>query len=182
MAVRLSYRCPKSEGLAIVKLLAEAGAPLDTVSSAGQTALAQAVATSTPGMVCYLINMGAATDIGTDSNRETPLYHAVWRGYMDKVKCLLEAGAEIDIVSSASDRKGATPLLKAVKAGKLQIAMSLVRAGAGLDHRGNDGRTALHLAASGQYCFSCSDEQKLDLVKLLVEAGARYTTAPGHTG
>jgi uncharacterized protein len=111
----------------------------------------------------------AILDIGT-----TPLLRAARGSDVAAIERLVAKGALLDLPQQA----GITPLMAAVGAGAsstdtrgkfrteleaLETADALLKAGAGIDVRDNNGRTALHYAAAAGYT---------DVAKLLAERGA----------
>ena len=80
----------------VVRILVEAGAPLDHVNNLGWTALLEAVILGDGGprhvaVVRLLVEAGAAVD-RADRQGVTPLAHARARGYAEMVRILEEAG------------------------------------------------------------------------------------------
>jgi uncharacterized protein len=76
----------------VVRILIEAGAPLDHVNNLGWTALIEAVILGDGGVrhqktVAHLVRAGADRSIA-DKNGVTPLEHAQQRGYAEIVKLL----------------------------------------------------------------------------------------------
>jgi ankyrin repeat protein len=98
--------------------------------------------------------------MAADEPGATVLHVAASRGEDAMVRMLLEAGAEVDAVTSG---KKMTPLLYAAESGYLAVVQRLVAAGARLDVRDAKGRTALALA---------EEEGHEDVVRWLREAGA----------
>jgi uncharacterized protein len=81
----------------VVRLLVEAGAPLDHVNNLGWTALIEAIILGDGGrrhtnVVRILVNAGAAVNLA-DSEGTTPLAHAISRGYDDMAAILRQSGA-----------------------------------------------------------------------------------------
>jgi len=94
------------------------------------------------------------------------LLHAVWKGDLEEVQLLIEAGADTE---HAKRRNGWTPLYIAVYKGHTEIVKMLLEAGAdankeaGADKAGNSSSFPLFMAAS---------RGNLEVVKALLEAGA----------
>ena len=80
-------------------------------------------------------------------------------GDVERVRALLDAGAEID----ALDRYGQTALMNAAHRGDTELVRALVQLGANLDHTAKYRLTALMLAVISDHA---------DVVRLLVAAGA----------
>ncbi|MCY3975430.1 MAG: ankyrin repeat domain-containing protein [Simkaniaceae bacterium] len=79
-----------------------------------------------------------------DAEGKTPLMRAVKRGHEEMVLLLLDRGARVNVVPEGRKRKGETPLVLAVKAGKPSVAIvsSLFDYGADL-HFANEERGGL---------------------------------------
>jgi ankyrin repeat protein len=87
------------------------------------------------------------------------LADAVRRGNAEAVKKLLEEGLNVNVL-----RDGVTPLMLAASSGQAGIAEVLFQAGANVNERNDEGRTALHLAAF--------DQPGADIVELLLQSGS----------
>jgi ankyrin repeat protein len=140
----------------VVKILLNAGAPLDPVE-ATRSPLAEAAMSWQVGIVKLLLASGAKVD-SLD-------HHGI--SFLDEshvfdpslLKVLLEAGAKVN----ATDAFGETALMKASEYGYEQTIKVLIEHGAELNVRDNKGRTAvMHAAAS-----CCSHA-----IPLLLENGA----------
>ncbi|KAI7899596.1 ankyrin repeat-containing domain protein [Cokeromyces recurvatus] len=94
-----------------------------------------------------------------DKAGRTKLFSATTAGHLDKVKELIECGADVNF----KDNAGWTPLHEAALKGQFEIAKYLIECGAEINARGFGLDTPLHDA-----CNSNSPE----CVKLLVDAGA----------
>jgi ankyrin repeat protein len=75
------------------------------------------------------------------------LHKAVREGDADKVKKLLDAGADVNVRESSKDRLQYTPLHWAANNGDLEIAEILISRGADLDAEDPTYSTPLYLAA-----------------------------------
>jgi ankyrin repeat protein len=140
----------------VVKLLLNAGAPLDPVETT-RSPLAEAAISWQVGIVKLLIASGAKVDSldrhGISFLDESHVFDPTL------LKVLLEAGAEVN----ATDAFGETALMKASGYGYEQIIKVLIEHGADLNVRDKKGRTAvMHAAAS-----CCSHA-----IPLLLENGA----------
>jgi ankyrin repeat protein len=80
-------------------------------------------------------------------------------GDVERVRALLDAGAEID----ALDKHGQTALMNAAHRGETELVRALVQLGADLNHTAKYRVTALMLAVISDHA---------DVVRLLVAAGA----------
>ena len=104
--------------------------------------------------------MAERTNLNRKQSRGlTPWHEAVRSGDVDRVRAVLNAGADID----ALDEHGQTALMNAVHWGNLNISKLLIEAGAKLEHTAKYRLTALFLAVIGN---------KPQLVQLLIDAGA----------
>lgn len=94
---------------------------------------------------------------------EMDIQTAILSGNLDAVKQHIEAGTDINGKDPLS---GSTPLISAASFNKIEIAKTLIDAGADLAVKNNDGSTALHAAA-----FFC----RVEIVQLLIDARADKT-------
>jgi len=72
----------------------------------------------------------------------TPLHRAAEEGNMDKLKELIDGGAQV----SVKDVEGMTPFFFAIRGGHCDVAQFLLEANSDVDAQRNDGRSALHMA------------------------------------
>lgn len=162
-------------------------APLD-----GRTALMFLAKRNRPKMVEKLLSRGADAN-ATNANGGTPLMYAAIAGNIDIVKALVKAGGDvdargsngwsaimvaaakghadlvrylisIDVETDAVDVYNWTPLIRASYENRLAVVAVLIESGqVAINHRDDQGATALHHAAGNGY-----DE----LVERLMQAGA----------
>ena len=104
----------------------------------------------------------------TNSDGETPLFHAAEQGHVRLMEILLEAGAKTDQPEFA---RGWTPLMSAAAQGHLDTVCCLVEAGAAQDKTNAHGGTPLLVAAGNGH---------LDIVRFLVESGAAKDQAENN--
>jgi ankyrin repeat protein len=156
----------------MIERLLKAGAdPNAPLSSSGDTALMMASRTGKPNAVKVLLDNGARVDARETWGETTALMWAVAEGNREVVRMLIDRGADVNarskFVPSATGRgfEGATPvaarpnqaveenasglltpLMFAAREGDLESARMLVAAGAEINTRGGDGKTALGLA------------------------------------
>ena len=125
-------------------------------------------------LVFILVILLAAAGCGSreEAAKETPqpelaglpgLHAAAATGNIDAVKKHIEAGSDLNVKDPEG---GACPLSTAALFGQTEVAEALIKAGADVNCRGNDGATPLHVAA-----FFCREE----IVTALLEAGADKT-------
>ncbi|CAK9051210.1 unnamed protein product [Durusdinium trenchii] len=106
---------------------------------------------------------------GTGPPHVWPMYSAAARGYLEVVRLLLEAGADVN----AEDQDGSTALMIAAHNRHLEVVRVLLEAGADKNAARQDGATALFAAAfSGQ----------LEVVRMLIEAAADKNAATAEGG
>jgi len=92
---------------------------------------------------------------------DTPLIRAARNGDLEVLRALLAAGADPDLADAAGNRW--TPLKHAVHKGQAGATLLLLEAGADADRHGDDGVTALIMAAA---------YGNVDIVRMLLERGA----------
>ncbi len=92
--------------------------------------------------------------------QEMSIHAAAVSGDLEAVRQLIKTGANLNDQEPAG---GSSPLITATVFGHTQIALELIKAGADVNFRNNDGSTALHTAA-----FFCRTE----IVKALIAQGA----------
>ena len=73
------------------------------------------------------------------STGATPLMHAVWKGYLQCVKELIAAEADVN----QADDDGDTPLMWAVMGGQTECLLELLESGADVNLMNNNGKTAI---------------------------------------
>ncbi|KAG1458553.1 hypothetical protein G6F56_006373 [Rhizopus delemar] len=95
----------------------------------------------------------------TDKAGRTKLFHFTSQGHLDKVKELVENGAQVNF----KDNAGWTPLHEAALKGQTEIARYFIQCGADVNARGFGQDTPLHDASSNA---------QIDCIKLLLENGA----------
>ena len=123
----------------------------------GMTPLMYAAKRGSVGMIDDLLAAGAKVDTTNKTDREfhenrtiinmhtwTALMYAAHYGHVGSVRQLLAAGAD----SNAVNKKKQTALMLAIASGKTAAALELISRNLVLEHRDNNGRTALFLAVS----------------------------------
>lgn len=98
-----------------------------------------------------------------DENGETALHVAARHGNLNGISSLLDAGANVDAVSS----RAWTPLHLACRYGCANIVLVLIRSGANVDRSGCYGWTALNFAIQNRH---------QECQKMLLEFGTIGTT------
>jgi len=157
IAVAALYRACQSGDLAQVKILVEAGAPINgQTGKHGSTPLI-AAASGHLDVLAYLITKHAKLDI-PDYDGNTPLLWACFNNKTDNALALISSGADGDYPSNV----GCRPLMYASMWGNDQIVAALLERKINLDANGTQGPAVLWAAIAG----------KLSTLKLLVAAGA----------
>jgi ankyrin repeat protein len=110
--------------LAVVQLLLESGASVDPGNREGVTPLHGAATCNDVGIASLLIAKGA--NVNNRSNQYSVLDQAIAWG-PDVAKLLIESGVEVNTVVPYS---GETPLINAVKKGRIELTRMLLEAGA----------------------------------------------------
>lgn len=140
----------------IVKLLIGAGARINCPSR--YTALGLATAESSHSTVKVLLAAGVNPNNG--GIRGCPLEVAVLKGSEDIVKCLLDAGADVNLVNSTRQ----SILLKAVNSGNLRLVELILKADPDVDYQSTSQPPALLRAVQ---------RGSLEIVDALLSAGAK---------
>jgi hypothetical protein len=124
----------------VIKVLMANGADLHASRVYEGTPLHDAVQRGLFNMAELLISLGADVNSKEEDQRRTPLHRAVAGGQIRMVNFLLSKGADVNAVADfkpyACDARiypdvGLTPLDIAVRGGYVEIAQSLIDAGAG---------------------------------------------------
>jgi ankyrin repeat protein len=161
IAARLGYK-------EIVRLFVDANANVNAKSqnSADMTALHLAVVHGHNEIVDILIEANADLDAEGRYALETPLLLAAFLGHNEVVDTLIKANARLDATIAGV---GETAIMRAFNSPKaIQIVTSLLKAGADVNARDTEGRTALHYALRHMESFEMCSE----MLKLLLAAGA----------
>jgi len=192
--------------LETVRVLVDAGANVKQTAVDGSTPLLVAVQNAHYDVARFLLDRGSDAN-HTNQKGWSPLYLAVANrdalttavpapsneGSLDFIKLLLDRGANSNVqikvkgeVHQANTslwlkEAGATPLLRAALCGDLTVVRLLLDKGADPSIRTFDNTTPL-MVASGVgwaegFTFQYSEEQTLDLVKLLLDKGSRVNDA-----
>ncbi|GAC1450271.1 MAG: hypothetical protein NVSMB7_12500 [Chitinophagaceae bacterium] len=104
----------------------------------GYTPLILAVYNNHPGVVDFLLQKGAKTDV-QDASGNTALMGVCFRGYQELAAKLIDAGAAVN----QQNGSGATALTFAATFGHLQIAELLLKKGADVSLRDVRGKSPL---------------------------------------
>jgi len=119
--------------------------------------------------ILALLGDGAAAAVRTTIREWTPLMHAAKLGHPDAVEALLRAGSEVDAKMA---RRGGTALMITAQHTQPAATRALLAAKASIEMVDSQGWTALHWAAQ---------IGPLEVIELLVGAGASVAATPGHS-
>ncbi len=123
--------CMGSGEVAVIKLLIKAGADPDSALPSGQSAMMTAARTGKTDVVGLLIEQGARIEAREEWRGQNALMWAASEGHADTVRRLIKAGADFNARTNA----GFTPLLFAVRAGRMAATEILLEAGADVNDK-----------------------------------------------
>jgi len=149
----------------ILQLLLDLGAGIDARPT-GMTALDWAAFDGKSEMVRVLLARGANPQAGRGANRSAPVYQCARNGSVEILKMLLESGADIN-----APHCGCYALGSAAIGGYSDFVRVLLDAGADPNQAEDSGTTPLFCAVAGR---------KLEIVKMIVEAGAKVNAVRFH--
>ena len=141
-----------------VRLLLDAGADKEVMSTVGCTPLFVAAGNGHDAVVRMLLDAGADKD-RRGANGTTPLFVAAEKGHEVSVRMLIKAGAD----KERAQNEGCTPLCVAAESGHDRVVRALLAAGADKDRQTNNGWSPLLFAAS---------EGHGAVARTLIDAGA----------
>jgi ankyrin repeat protein len=204
--ILVKKKIPLEEDFEIIRNLIRAGADPNTIGDCrvgilfdGYTAMYLACTHGNSETVKFLIENGADLDYIHLNYGDTYLHDAITREYHDIAKLLIEAGANLNI----ENRYGLTPLQLAIKYNNTEIINHLINHGADVNRPDKKGETLLHWSIwNGEYDIAelliksgrvnlnfkntvASDtplifaiyKDQLEIVKLLIENGADFTSS-----
>ena len=121
----------------VVRVLVEAGYPVDATDEIGFTGLMEAAREGAPLAVAAFIAAGADVDHVAEPSglSMTPMHLAAIGGSVPVINALIEAGADLD----GQDTDGATPLMWAAAEGQRTSIFLLIEAGADVDVESSQG-------------------------------------------
>ena len=147
-----------------VKVLLDAGVPIEAVDEVESTALVSAASEGHVDIVRLLLDKRA--DIEASYNGETALVCAAYWGHSDVIRLLLHKGANIE-----ANYSGGTALCWAAGRGHSDIVRLLLDKGANIEAKIIDEISALHNAAR------CNN---LEMVEILLGRGADPYARDGY--
>jgi ankyrin repeat protein len=150
-------------------LLLSAGADVGAANDLGATALYAAAANADPAITAMLLAAGANPDAHLLSG-ETPLIEAAERGNLETLGALLSHGAN---PNAREANGGQTALMWGISERHAAVTAALVRRGADVNTRSNNGFTALMFAAQ---------VGDVDSARVLIGAGANPNDIMPKTG
>lgn len=125
-----------------------------------------AILTNRLEIVKFLINKVTPNIVFENPPKQTPLIFAIVNGKDEIVKMLLDADANVNLLSG----ENRAPLAAAALMGNLNVLNSLLQKGASLIHHDNYATALMYAAESGH----------LPIVQRLLDAGAENITVNGH--
>ena len=104
---------------------------------------------------------------------ERSLCHAIWEEDFDKVRLLVDYGADLNRQGS----NGYTPLMQAAEMENIEIAQFLIEHGANINSTGHEGATPLHIAVDISIDGTIQSggspgEEPLEMIHFLLKNGA----------
>jgi len=161
------YVAASNGSASIIKRLLDARADANAADATGDSVLMAAVRAESPAAVRLLVERGARVNQAEPELSHTPLMWAARGNQSEIMRILLAAGASVDVAT----RVGPKPAVRPPGAGGGSHGVGIVRSGVppqGEQLPAPGGMTPLLFAAR---------EGHLDAARLLVEAGAKLSTA-----
>lgn len=143
----------------IVKILLEQGANIEDHNENGHTPLMEAASSGHVNIAKILLDKGAGINTHSNEFKESALTLACYKGHLEMVKFLLEAGADHEHKTDEMH----TALMEASMDGHVEVARLLLDHGAQVNMPADSFESPLTLAACGGH---------VKLASLLIERGA----------
>ncbi|XP_050294137.1 ankyrin repeat and KH domain-containing protein 1-like isoform X2 [Anthonomus grandis grandis] len=143
----------------VVKFLLENGANVEDHNENGHTPLMEAASAGHVALAKILLMHGAGINTHSNEFKESALTLACYKGHLDMVRFLLEAGADQEHKTDEMH----TALMEASMDGHVEVARLLLDSGAQVNMPTDSFESPLTLAACGGH---------VDLAMLLIERGA----------
>ena len=170
---RLEEQANSEEYDPIVTVLLKQKAPVNVVSSKGETPLYLACSKGLAGVVKQLLDCNAAVGLTTSNSNKYPLMIACERKFTDIAMTLLNRGADTNVTKDQQ-----TPLKLASANGDAVLVKELLACGADVNQMQDISDTALHVAVVPQ---RLRNEALLHIVQRLLENGAKLNV-PNNKG
>ncbi|XP_059621039.1 ankyrin repeat and KH domain-containing protein mask isoform X3 [Phlebotomus argentipes] len=154
----LMYACAGGHVAAVQELLAH-GANVEDHNENGHTPLMEAASAGHVEVAKILLEHGAGINTHSNEFKESALTLACYKGHLDMVRFLLEAGADQEHKTDEMH----TALMEASMDGHVEVARLLLDSGAQVNMPTDSFESPLTLAACGGH---------VDLAMLLIERGA----------
>ncbi|XP_061442853.1 ankyrin repeat and KH domain-containing protein 1 isoform X2 [Rhineura floridana] len=154
----LTYACAGGF-VDIVKVLLKAGANIEDHNENGHTPLMEAASAGHVEVAGVLLEYGAGINTHSNEFKESALTLACYKGHLDMVRFLLEAGADQEHKTDEMH----TALMEACMDGHVEVARLLLDSGAQVNMPADSFESPLTLAACGGH---------VELAALLIERGA----------
>ncbi|XP_033224897.1 ankyrin repeat domain-containing protein 17-like isoform X3 [Belonocnema kinseyi] len=143
----------------VVRALLDAGANVEDHNENGHTPLMEAASAGHVPVAKILLDHGAGINTHSNEFKESALTLACYKGHLDMVRFLLEAGADQEHKTDEMH----TALMEASMDGHVEVARLLLDSGAQVNMPTDSFESPLTLAACGGH---------VDLAMLLIERGA----------
>ncbi|KAL3278379.1 hypothetical protein HHI36_013707 [Cryptolaemus montrouzieri] len=143
----------------VVQFLLQHGANVEDHNENGHTPLMEAASAGHVGLAKILLMHGAGINTHSNEFKESALTLACYKGHLDMVRFLLEAGADQEHKTDEMH----TALMEASMDGHVEVARLLLDSGAQVNMPTDSFESPLTLAACGGH---------VDLAMLLIERGA----------
>ncbi|KAL6268769.1 hypothetical protein P5V15_001894 [Pogonomyrmex californicus] len=143
----------------VVRVLLEAGANVEDHNENGHTPLMEAASAGHVQVAKILLDHGAGINTHSNEFKESALTLACYKGHLEMVRFLLEAGADQEHKTDEMH----TALMEASMDGHVEVARLLLDSGAQVNMPTDSFESPLTLAACGGH---------VDLAMLLIERGA----------
>lgn len=144
----------------VVLVLLEAGANVEDHNENGHTPLMEAASAGHVGVAKILLEKGAGINTHSNEFKESALTLACYKGHLEMVRFLLEAGADQEHKTDEMH----TALMEASMDGHVEVARLLLNSGAQVNMPADSFESPLTLAACGGH---------VELAMLLLERGAK---------
>lgn len=144
---------------AVVRLLLEHGANVSDCNENGHTPLMEAASAGNVSIARILVEHGASINTHSNEFKESALTLACYKGHLEMVRFLLEAGADQEHKTEEMH----TALMEASMDGHVEVARLLLDSGAQVNMPADSFESPLTLAACGGHT---------ELAMLLLERGA----------